>query len=90
MVLWPSLRLSIHTMFSTDNILVARIQHRNRRSVRRRKCRLNHGDSNGCKRQLLESPEKPIHFPTYFFVKHTRSRSDMADFDALSATKQIF
>ena len=59
-------------------------------SGKRCKSRLNPGDSNGCKKQLLVSPEKAVNFTAYFSVKCTRSQSDMADFDVPPATKRTF
>ena len=60
-------------------------------SRKRRKCRLNHSDSNGFKRQLLVNPEEVINFTTFLsktcpFTSDV-SDSDMAGFDMLPATK---
>ena len=57
---------------------------------KRHKSRLNPSDSNGCKTQLLVSPEKAVYFTAHFSVKRAPSRSNMTDFDVPPATKRKF
>ena len=76
-------------MSSADDI--AHIMQKQKISVKRCKSMLNPGDSSGCKRQLLETPEKTyVNFTAYFSVKCAHPQSNMADSDTLPVTKQSF